>query len=192
MREGEAMTDYQKLSEILRTREIKLPVGQASQAPRTSRTSAFEFVHQSPRKDGRELLQLGIDHLVEPRGWSISISHAPGDTEGTPLPLREIWVSPDQVAPLLDLLESGVSMLQGKQARQVGSPNVREEIGAVNSPSGVQLRVLIQGYDTRWNLKITGPGDEWLPFDGRDFGAFIEGFAKAFKRLGEVDDGIPF
>jgi hypothetical protein len=83
-------------------------------------------------------------------------------------------------------------MLQGKQARQVGSPNVREEIGAVNSPSGVQLRVLIQGYDTRWNLKITGPGDEWLPFDGRDFGAFMEGFAKAFKRLGEVDDGIPF
>jgi len=37
-----------------------------------------------------------------------------------------------------------------------------------------------------------GPGNEWLPFDGRDYGAFLDGLAQAAQKLNQLDDGIPF
>jgi len=186
------MPNYDDLSKNLRSRMGVQPPGGPRRTAKTNRTSQFELVFEAVRKEGRELLQFGVDRLNDPVRWAISIAHSPANTEGTPLPLREIWVAPDQATPMLDLLELGIPRLMEKPARPAGSPNSREEIGTIDGPHGNQLQVVLQGYGTRWNLKVTGPGDEWLPFDERDFGAFLEGFAMAFERLGQLDDGIPF
>jgi hypothetical protein len=79
-----------------------------------------------------------------------------------------------------------------KPARVAGSPNVREVVGAADSSVETPLHVVIQGYGVKWYIKLTGAGDDWLPFDVRDYNAFIEGLALANEKLKQLDDGLPF
>ncbi len=186
------MTDYQTILTAIRNHTSDPPAGLGHLSSKTVRTVSYELVQESGRKDGRELLQFGVDHLEGGRGWSIYVAHTPVATEGNAIPTRDIWVAPDQVPTLLDLLEAGMVLIQDKPGRALGSPKVREEVGTADSSLGSRLLVVLQGYENKWNLKITGSNDQWLPFDVRDWGAFKEGFALAVERLDQLDDGIPF
>ncbi|MEI6569044.1 MAG: hypothetical protein WCR20_20355 [Verrucomicrobiota bacterium] len=186
------MTDYDNLANSIRKRKGILPASQSQRATPGRRTSSFELVYEASRKDGTELLQFGVDRLPEPSGWRINIAHAPGNTEGTPLPSREVWLTPNCSETLLDLIERGVPRLLEKPARVAGSPNVREVVGAADSSVETPLHVVIQGYGVKWYIKLTGAGDDWLPFDVRDYNAFIEGLALANEKLKQLDDGLPF
>jgi len=182
------MTDYDELYNKIRGRMGKQT---PEPAPR-GKSYRFELCSEATRKDGKEILQFGVDHLSEPIGWAFNVAHIDANAPGDVQPLREVWVHPTQAEALLDLLDEGFKRLQNMPARGAGSPNCREEVGNIDGPGDNQLRVVIQGYGQRWNLKIVGPGNEWLPFDGRDYGAFLDGLAQAAQKLNQLDDGIPF